>query len=258
MTTCNIKTTVINLICGVLIWAMVSATAQATIVPFVDLFDGPTMTNWSDGVNGQYNGTGQYVMIDDSDDSINRSTQPGSFIVTIELLDIQSLGWFNYRWDDRDGYRIHLILAGGSGGAVAAFNGSNATPWSWVSLAPTYNFGTGIVSIILQIQWIETTSTVSISAAANGGLMTQIASYVSQVPAPNDSTPTEHLYYDGPGSAALDNYSIMPPQIVIEQKCHIYDMNGDCIYNLIDFSLATQCWLVDCSSNPSDSCCDCR
>ena len=90
--------------------------------------------------------------------------------------------------------------------------------------------------------------------------MTQIASYVSQVPAPNDSTPTEHLYYDDSdaGSVALDYYSIMPPPIVIEEKCPINDMNCDCLYNLIDRAMALQCLLVDCTLTPGDACCDWR
>jgi hypothetical protein len=62
----------------------------------------------------------------------------------------------------------------------------------------------------------------------------------------NDNTPTDVVFDD------------LQLVLLVEGPCHVYDMNGDCIYDLIDFALATQCWLVDCSSTPSDSCCDWR
>ncbi len=41
-------------------------------------------------------------------------------------------------------------------------------------------------------------------------------------------------------------------------NCNIYDRNGDCEFNLPDLAIAAQCWQVDCSAEPGNSCCDWR
>lgn len=62
----------------------------------------------------------------------------------------------------------------------------------------------------------------------------------------NDTIPTDAVFDD------------MQLVLLVAGECHIYDMNDDCIYNLLDLAIATQCWLVDCSVIPNDSCCDWR
>jgi len=43
-----------------------------------------------------------------------------------------------------------------------------------------------------------------------------------------------------------------------DKNCNIYDLNGDCEFNLTDLAIAAQCWQVDCSANPNDLCCNWR
>jgi len=44
-------------------------------------------------------------------------------------------------------------------------------------------------------------------------------------------------------------------QLVVP-KCNIMDLNDDCEYDLADFAIMAGCWLVDCSADPDDACCD--
>lgn len=52
-----------------------------------------------------------------------------------------------------------------------------------------------------------------------------------------------------PTDVIIDNLRL------VENKCNVHDLNGDCAYNLVDFALAAQCWHVDCTTNPEDICC---
>ena len=45
---------------------------------------------------------------------------------------------------------------------------------------------------------------------------------------------------------------------LVDPKCNVMDQNDDCQFDLYDLAIFAQCWLIDCSVDIDNSCCDWR